>query len=78
MKIGELKQGAKAQVVGYCDRTDCVMRLQEMGLTLGTEFQVTKIAPLGDPIEICFRCQRLVVRGKECDGIEIEPMVAEQ
>ncbi len=72
MKIGELRCGDKAQVTGYCDRSDCVMRLCEMGLTLGTEFQVTKIAPLGDPVELCFRCQKLVVRSAEVSGIDVE------
>jgi ferrous iron transport protein A len=47
-------------------------RLEEMGLTEGTEFKVIKIAPFGDPIEIELRGYRLCLRKRETSGFEIE------
>jgi ferrous iron transport protein A len=47
-------------------------RLLELGLTPGTEFTVTKIAPLGDPIEISVRGTRLCLRKHETQEITVE------
>lgn len=49
-------------------------RLQEMGLTPGTEFTVVKIAPFGDPVEIDLRGYRLCLRRQESADFEIEPV----
>lgn len=48
------------------------MRLQEMGLTVGTTFTVVKVAPFGDPIEIELRGYRLCLRKRETEGFELE------
>ncbi|MEN9756108.1 MAG: hypothetical protein RL755_295 [Pseudomonadota bacterium] len=40
-------------------------RLLAMGLTRGTEFKVTRFAPLGDPIEIKLRGFSLTLRKEE-------------
>lgn len=47
-------------------------RLMELGLTPGTEFTVTKVAPFGDPIEIDVRGTRLCLRRKESNEITVE------
>jgi Fe2+ transport system protein FeoA len=70
-RFSDLKPGTRAEVVGYRGDSDCLRRLREMGLTVGTEVEVMKVAPLGDPIEVCFRCQRLCLRCAECDGIDV-------
>lgn len=44
----------------------------ELGLTPGTEFTVTKVAPFGDPIEIDVRGTRLCLRRKESNEITVE------
>jgi ferrous iron transport protein A len=44
----------------------------EMGLNEGTTFEVTKVAPLGDPIEICLRGYRLCLRRREAENIRVE------
>jgi len=51
---------------------DTVCRLMEMGLTPGTEFTVTKVAPFGDPIEIDVRGTRICLRRKETQEISVE------
>ncbi|MBL8088389.1 MAG: FeoA domain-containing protein [Chthonomonas sp.] len=71
-KIASLKKGAKARVVENCAKCEMSCRLQEMGLVKGTVFQVIKVAPLGDPLEISFRNQRLCVRKGECGDIVVE------
>lgn len=49
-------------------------RLLVLGLTPGTRFHVTRVAPLGDPIEIQFRGFNLSLRREEAAGIEVEKL----
>lgn len=44
-------------------------RLLEMGLTVGTEFQVVRYAPMGDPLEIKVRGYHLSLRKREAAGV---------
>ncbi len=67
-----LKKGMKARVSSVSGESEETRRLVELGLTPGTEFTVTKIAPLGDPIEISLRGYRLCLRRKETAGIALE------
>lgn len=48
-------------------------RLMDMGVTPGTPFEVKRVAPLGDPIEIRIRKYRLTLRKAEAAGITVEP-----
>ncbi len=47
-------------------------RLLAMGLTRGTEFKITRLAPLGDPIEIKLRGFALTLRKEEASAILAE------
>ena len=47
-------------------------RFMDMGITKGTEVKVTKIAPLGDPIEIDIRQYNLSVRKLDAEHIIVE------
>jgi ferrous iron transport protein A len=47
-------------------------RLLAMGLTPGTEFTVTRFAPLGDPVEIRIRGFSLTLRKNEAAVLLIE------
>lgn len=72
MTIDDLPVGTRARVThAPCDQIVSV-RLQEMGFTVGTEFCVLKVAPLGDPIEIDLRGYRLCIRKAETKGFEFE------
>jgi len=44
-------------------------RLLEMGLTRGTEVEIIRFAPLGDPIEISVRGYRLSLRREEAESV---------
>jgi Fe2+ transport system protein FeoA len=47
-------------------------RIQEMGVTQGSEVEVVRLAPLGDPIEISVRGYYLSLRKSEAALIELE------
>jgi ferrous iron transport protein A len=73
MKIRKLKVGQTATVIGY-ERSDPAYRhkLLRMGLIKGTEFKLTRRAPLGDPIELQLRGFSLLLRKDEADALEVE------
>jgi ferrous iron transport protein A len=72
VSFATLKKGMRARVVQIRNQSEETVRLQEMGLTVGTEFSVVKVAPFGDPIEIELRGYRLCLRKRETDSFEIE------
>jgi ferrous iron transport protein A len=47
-------------------------RIMDMGLTKGTEVQIRKVAPLGDPVEVTVRGYELSIRKADADMIEVE------
>ncbi len=47
-------------------------RLMELGLVPGTEVIVTKVAPMGDPLEIAVRGTRLSIRQQEAAALMVE------
>lgn len=72
VSFDSLQKGMHCHVTRAASDTPEAKRLQEMGLTVGTEFKVTKVAPLGDPIEIELRGYRLCLRKAETDGFFVE------
>jgi ferrous iron transport protein A len=74
MGFAELKKGMKATVTGLTGHDSASVRLQEMGLTVGTTFKVVKVAPFGDPVEIDVRGYRLCLRKQETGNFEVEPL----
>ncbi len=62
----------RARVIAMPTESEVLLRIQEMGLTIGTTFRVVKVAPLGDPVEIDVRGYRLCLRKAETKGIEVE------
>ena len=75
MKFSELKSGQKARVTAI-KKGDNVyrQRLIAMGILPGTAFTVSRVAPLGDPVEIEVRGFALSLRKDEAAIIEIELM----
>jgi ferrous iron transport protein A len=75
LDLATLKIGTKVRVCGYHRlQQDSAYRqkLLAMGLTPNTEFVLTRIAPLGDPIEICVRHSSLIVRKNEIAQLALE------
>ncbi|MER3496921.1 MAG: hypothetical protein C4320_09265 [Armatimonadota bacterium] len=73
MRFTDLRPGARVRVTAVRDG-EASVRLQELGLIVGTEVEVIRIAPLGDPIEICLRGYRLCIRGQEANAFDLEPI----
>ncbi|MBN1500815.1 MAG: ferrous iron transport protein A [Spirochaetes bacterium] len=68
IKIREMECGSKAVITGY-EKTGTAYRqkLLSMGLTTGTEIELIKVAPFGDPVEIKIRDYKLSLRKEEAD-----------
>jgi Fe2+ transport system protein FeoA len=50
-------------------------RLMDMGIVPGTEMEVQKIAPLGDPVEVKFKGYNLSLRREEAGMIQVSELV---
>jgi Fe2+ transport system protein FeoA len=49
-------------------------RLGELGFVPGTEVQLVRRAPFGDPIEIELRGYRVCLRREQLEGLLVEPL----
>lgn len=47
-------------------------RIMDMGITMGVEIYVRKVAPLGDPVEVTVRGYELSLRKADAEIIEVE------
>ncbi|BAE51536.1 Ferrous iron transport protein A [Paramagnetospirillum magneticum AMB-1] len=66
VSLQDMKPGDSARVVGFAKgERDYRQRLLAMGLTPGAEFSVTRVAPMGDPVEITVRNFTLTLRKAE-------------
>lgn len=72
MTLNELKPGQRAIVAGWRSGV-APGRLMEMGLLQGTEIEIVRFAPLGDPIDIKLRGYHLSLRRAEAEQIEVNP-----
>ncbi|EKD70503.1 MAG: hypothetical protein ACD_46C00517G0001 [uncultured bacterium] len=73
MRVSDLKIGHQARVIGIAEGEVVYRkRLIAMGLIPGTTFTVSRMAPLGDPIEILVRGFALSLRKAEANILHIE------
>ena len=72
LSLRDLAVGDLATVVGYVNRTVYVDSLLRLGLIPGTEFEVLRKAPLGDPLEIRFRGYALALRPSEASDLLVQ------
>lgn len=69
-KLSDMKVGESATIKGYADAdAQYRKRLLSMGLTRGTAFEVTRVAPLGDPFEIVIKGYKLSLRKSEASAV---------
>ncbi len=72
MELKDIPVGGKGRIIGYKKgEREYRRRLLMLGVTPGVEFEVVRIAPLGDPIEIRVRGSCISVRRDEAQQIEI-------
>ncbi|GIX30474.1 MAG: iron transporter FeoA [Porticoccaceae bacterium] len=73
MRFRDLRPGDRARVVdlGALD-PQLRARLLSLGLIPGTEFEVERVAPLGDPVAIRVRDFQLGLRRSDAGAMEVE------
>lgn len=75
MTLKDLKVGDRAKVTGFLEGGGAYRRkLLSMGLTPGAELAVTRVAPMGDPVEIRVRGFALSVRRDEAATLAVEKL----
>jgi ferrous iron transport protein A len=72
MNLAMLKPGEKGRIVRIGAIGPLKRRLMDMGVLVGEEIRVEKIAPLGDPIELTIKSYNLSLRKREAEGITVE------
>ena len=73
MRIKEMLPGQDATIVAFTSgAAEYRQRLLMLGLIPGTQFQLQRLAPLGDPVEIKVRGSLVSLRKDEADVMEVE------
>ena len=72
--LAQLPLGSSAVVRRVSSGRPIARRLMELGLVPGTRVTVTRVAPLGDPLELRVRNYALSIRRTEALTIEVDEM----
>ena len=70
--LRESKVGDTVRVVKLHGEGAVKRRIMDMGLTKGVDVQISKVAPLGDPIEVTVRGYELSIRKADAEMIEVD------
>lgn len=76
MTLRESPIGRTARILRVDGARAFRRRLLELGLVPGTEVEVVRVAPLGDPIELVARGCFLSIRKEDAAAIEVAVEVA--
>ena len=75
MQLRDLKPGQKGVLKGFLPvNQEYRKKLFSLGVLPNTQFEVTRVAPLGDPIEIKLRGSFISVRKAEIEIIDVYPL----
>jgi Fe2+ transport system protein FeoA len=72
--LSELKPKERGTVLKVGGSGAVRRRILDMGVVPGTEVEVVKVAPLGDPVDLLLRGYHLSLRKEEAREILIERM----
>ncbi|MEA3412518.1 MAG: FeoA family protein [Pseudomonadota bacterium] len=72
--LADLKPGERARVTRFTDMGPLAQRIMSLGLVEGSEVQVVRRAPAGDPIEIRVMDYALSLRRHEASTIRVESL----
>jgi len=72
MNLARLKPGESGKITAIGSIGPLKRRLMDMGVLVGEEVKVLKVAPFGDPIEVKIKSYNLSLRKKEAEGIAVE------
>lgn len=70
--LDELQKGEKGKIIKISGKGSVHQRLLDMGLIPGSDVELQRVAPLGDPIEIRIKGYNLSLRKEEASNIEVE------
>ncbi|MBN1213297.1 MAG: ferrous iron transport protein A [candidate division Zixibacteria bacterium] len=70
--LNEMTPGKKGRILKIAGRGIIKKRIFDMGMVPGTEVEVERYAPLGDPIEIKVKGYHLSLRKEDASLIMIE------
>lgn len=71
MTLDQLGIGRTATITAVGGKGPLRLRLLDMGLIPRTEVTLTKVAPMGDPLEIRIRGYELTIRKEDCSNITV-------
>jgi ferrous iron transport protein A len=69
--LAQVKPGSCVTIAKITVKGLIKQRLMEMGIVVGDSVTVTKVAPLGDPIEITVKNYQLSLRNQEAEQIVV-------
>ncbi|MGV8082844.1 MAG: ferrous iron transport protein A [Coriobacteriia bacterium] len=72
MNLAGLKPGDRARITQIGVTGPLKRRLMDMGILVGEPLTLTKIAPMGDPIEVSIKGYSLSLRKSEAEAIGVE------
>lgn len=72
MTLDRLSAGQSGIITAVGGEGVLRLRLLDMGLIPQTKITVSKIAPMGDPMELQLRGYVLTLRKEDASGIEVE------
>jgi ferrous iron transport protein A len=72
MNLAGLKPGQKGKITAIGSVGPLRRRLLDMGVLLGEQVKVEKVAPMGDPIEVRVKSYNLSLRKSEAEAISVE------
>ena len=72
MTLDELKVGGRGKITAVGGEGMLRCRLLDMGLIPQTLVSVTKVAPMGDPMELLLRGYSLTLRREDAHNITVE------
>ena len=70
--LSELEPQEKGRIIKVGGRRGIRRRLLDMGVVAGSEVEVQRVAPLGDPVEIRVKGYDLALRLEEAASIQVE------
>lgn len=74
ISLTKLSVGARASITLYGQQNEFTERLQELGLTPGTEFTLIRRAPFSGPMELAFGTMRLALRPDDGYAVMVTPL----
>jgi ferrous iron transport protein A len=70
--LNNLRPGEKARIIKVLSKGTVRRKLMDMGLVPGSEIEVIRTAPLGDPIEFRIKGYSLSIRKQEAVNIVVD------